>query len=311
MKIFLTGGTGNIGSHVAMELVTRGHDVTILARNPNRIPFFKNQDHIKLVEGLLSDSDTIRTVMKAQDVCIHIALNYREDRASHTIYDDTVPTVMLASIAAEAGVQQFIYTSSTSVHDTLYSLENRDPDATIVLDPSVSPAVGSFYGATKAACEAYLMAFSYQTRMRVNIIRPGYTFGNPIIEGGPTQSDTRFLDLVRAAKKGETIELDQADGTQFISSAQIAGLYADLAESVFNRKVYYALSKAFITWASIAEEVIKRTGSTSKLVLSDSGHEGGLFWDVRQMKKDFGLEFDPWPELRIHIDNAIKRCERE
>jgi len=38
MNVFLTGGTGFIGSYVAMELVKQGHHVTILARNRNKVP---------------------------------------------------------------------------------------------------------------------------------------------------------------------------------------------------------------------------------------------------------------------------------
>ena len=309
MKVFLTGGTGNIGSHVALELLNRGHEVTILARNPGRIPLFQEDERIRIVRGELQDTETIRHAMQGQDACIHVALNYHDERKSQTILDDTVPTVMLANAAADAGVRHFIYTSSTSVHDTLYSLENRDPDETLVIDPGHAHSVASFYGASKVACEAYLMAFSYQTQMRVNVIRPGYTFGNPIIQGGPIQSDTRFMDLVQAAKKGKPIELDRKDGTQFISSRDIAKLYADLLESSHNRKVYYALSNVFVTWASIALEVIEKTQSRSKLILTDSGHKGGLTWDVSLMKTDFGLEFDPWPDLVTHIEQTIQRSE--
>ena len=32
MKILLTGGTGFIGSHVLMQLLQDGHEVTVLAR---------------------------------------------------------------------------------------------------------------------------------------------------------------------------------------------------------------------------------------------------------------------------------------
>ncbi|MGO8837406.1 MAG: NAD-dependent epimerase/dehydratase family protein, partial [Limisphaerales bacterium] len=38
MNVFLTGGTGFIGSYVAMELVKQGHHATILARNRNKVP---------------------------------------------------------------------------------------------------------------------------------------------------------------------------------------------------------------------------------------------------------------------------------
>jgi uncharacterized protein len=38
MKVFITGGTGFVGSHMTRVLVDKGVDVTIMARNPNRGP---------------------------------------------------------------------------------------------------------------------------------------------------------------------------------------------------------------------------------------------------------------------------------
>jgi len=52
MNVFLTGGTGFIGSHVAMELVRHGHTVTILARNPGKVPGLMKIDRISLAEGI-------------------------------------------------------------------------------------------------------------------------------------------------------------------------------------------------------------------------------------------------------------------
>src|SRR5690349_6178250 len=37
MKVALIGASGNIGSHILSELRARGHDVTAIARNPEKI----------------------------------------------------------------------------------------------------------------------------------------------------------------------------------------------------------------------------------------------------------------------------------
>jgi UDP-glucose 4-epimerase len=37
MNVFLIGGTGFIGSYVAMELIKHGHHVTTLARTQNKV----------------------------------------------------------------------------------------------------------------------------------------------------------------------------------------------------------------------------------------------------------------------------------
>ena len=66
MKIFLTGGTGFIGSYVAMELVKHEHRVTILARNPDKVPELKKIEHIEIIEKFII----------GKDACILVALNY-------------------------------------------------------------------------------------------------------------------------------------------------------------------------------------------------------------------------------------------
>ena len=40
MKIFVTGGTGNIGQYVTLALLKAGHELVMLTRTPERIPAF-------------------------------------------------------------------------------------------------------------------------------------------------------------------------------------------------------------------------------------------------------------------------------
>ncbi len=55
MKVLLTGGTGFIGSHVAVALAKDGHRVTILARNRNKVPALTSIDGLEVLQGDLGD----------------------------------------------------------------------------------------------------------------------------------------------------------------------------------------------------------------------------------------------------------------
>jgi UDP-glucose 4-epimerase len=79
--------------------------------------------------------------------------------------------------------------------------------------------------------------------MKINIIRPGYTFGNPVIDGSSTQGDTRFHQIVKIALENRPITVVKNDGTQFIWAGDLAKLYIKILHSYVNRKTYFGLQK--------------------------------------------------------------------
>jgi len=308
MNILLTGGTGFIGSHVALELVAQGHHVTILARNPAKVPALAQIPQIEIVPGSITDQPVLDDLISGKDACIHIALNYTRKVGWKVLLDDTLPSVYLSDMAAQANVQHFIYTSSTAVNDCLYMGGGDSPEEKIkIATATTKQRPATFYGATKAASENFLMAQSYLSPMRVNIIRPGYTFGNPALEGGSTEGDTRFSDIVHKAVHNEPITVTKNDGTQFIFAGDLAKLYSAVLGSNVNRKTYYGLGKKFVSWYDVALEAVKRSGSRSEVLLEDKGwSENGLVWDVSDMQEDFGLEFDAWQKIVAHLDYYIE-----
>lgn len=307
MKILLTGGTGFIGSYVAMELVKHRHQVTILARNPNKVPALAKVSALKIVQGDITDRPLLEKLVAGQDACILVALNYTRPIGWQVLLDDTLPTVFLSDVAAQAGVKHFIYTSSTAANDSLYMGERDDAERTLdKVTSTTKQHPATFYGATKAASENYLIAQSHLSSMRINIIRPGYVFGNPVVPGGSIQGDTRFRDIVRNAVQNRPIQVVKNDGTQFIWAGHLAALYVQLLHGSMNRKTYLGLSRRFISWYDIALAAVDRAGSKSCVELEDKGWaENGLYWDVSDMKRDFGLEFDPWDTILEHLDYYI------
>ena len=56
-KILVTGGTGNVGKHVVSTLVTRGHDVRAVLRDPGRASLPRSVEVVRGGPVVAGDSD--------------------------------------------------------------------------------------------------------------------------------------------------------------------------------------------------------------------------------------------------------------
>ncbi len=260
------------------------------------MPLLHSLPGVRIVPGLLTDFDVIEENLREKDACVHIALGWG-DLATSMLKNDTFPSVFLFETAARLGIRHFIYTSSTAAIGNL-------PGS---VDESQRTAPSDFYGATKASNEVYLHAISHKFPMRCNTIRPGYTFGNPVIEGASIQPDGRFKYIVHQALTGETIDLVQYDGTQFLWAGDLAKVYVSVLDADINRATYLALGSEFTPWEKIAEKAIELTGSKSEIRLENRGYQKKPFlYIVDRIKKDFGHSFKSWDRIVEHLEYLIE-----
>jgi UDP-glucose 4-epimerase len=291
VKIMMTGGTSFIGCYVVRRLAGEGHQITILARNPDKVPGLRTQPGVRLVAGTLTSAAAITEALRGQDVCIHIALG-QGDTAVERATADTLPAISLFEAAADLGVQHIIYTSSIAVFD---SVPGRFAD-------TVPPRPAKFYGATKAAIEAYMLALAAERSVRANVIRPGYTFGNPAVPGAPTQSMPELPEIAARAVRGEPIAVTRNAGLQFIWAGDLAQVYSAVLGSDVNREVFTSLGPDFITWEQIARWTVQVCGSASQITVEDKGTgPAEMTYDVSAIESRFGLRFDPSGHLREHL----------
>jgi len=297
MKIFLTGGSGFIGHWVVKEFLSQGHQLRLLIRNIKKIPSLQAMPGVEVVPGTIYDKPVITKALQGCDACVHIALGWGETPTT-MLQNDTAVTVFLLEEAEKAGVKKFLYTSSTAAIGKFRR----------IMTEAIDPRPVDLYGATKAASEAFLLGFAAKAEMHCNVIRPGYTFGNPAFPDGVTQPDKRFNQIAAAVKKGESIPVTKFDGTQFIWAGDLAKLYGALLNSDRRRKIYFGLSSEFVTWESIARRAVELARSKSEIVLEDKGWdpEPNLF-DMSSIKNDFGLEFTAFAEIERHLEYLIGR----
>ncbi|MBB6732097.1 NAD-dependent epimerase/dehydratase family protein [Cohnella zeiphila] len=294
MKIFVTGGTGFIGSYVVKELLSHGHELTLLARNRHKVPAFATHERIRFVEGTMEDTAAIAEGLENQDALIHVALSWLNGTAEENAVRETLPTIRLFQAAAEAEVKKIVFTSSIASFGTA-----RHDD-----DGPIRPM--NYYGAAKAASEAYLMAIAYEYGLQANVIRPGYTFGNPCVDGGPLYPDRKLVDMVKRARENVPMTFVKNDGTQFIWAGDLAKVYiallhADIREH--NRGYYTAVSTEHRTWAQIAQMAINLSSSQSRIELVDQGRPEpeGTPIDVSRIRESFGFSFTADEQMKQHL----------
>jgi UDP-glucose 4-epimerase len=296
MKVHLTGGTGFIGSYVACELAAAGHDVVVLARNPDKVPALATVPGIRIVRAPMEDLDALRAAIVEPEAVVHVALCWG-DTGPTMIENETLASVRLIELALERGAQRFLYTSSTAAAG--YELP--------LIDEDQRRRPTDFYGATKGAVELFLRAYAKKVPGRhLTVIRPGYTFGDPVVAGGSSETDGRFRAICGNARAGREIRVTRHDGTQFIWAGDLAKLYRAVVESELNDEIFYGLGRTFISWEQIARWAIEGAASSSELLVEDKGWSPDpVLFSVEKMKQHFDLSFDATEHVKRHITTLL------
>ena len=115
MKVFLTGSTGFVGSHVAREYVAAGAELRLLTRATSKLAAIEGLA-AEVVVGDLRQPEALRTALRGCDALVHVAADYRLwVREPKEMYAANVDgTRELLRIAREEGVTKVVYTSSVA-----------------------------------------------------------------------------------------------------------------------------------------------------------------------------------------------------
>lgn len=154
MKILITGGCGQVGSHVAELCLERGDEVLAIDNfaTGRRIHLPESHPNLKFVEGSIADKPLIDSLFAdfRPDAVVHTAASYKDPT---DFYNDTLTNcvgaanLVTASLANE--VSRFVYFQTALCYGTK-PLHNP-----ITLQHPKLPA-NSSYAISKTAAEDYL-----------------------------------------------------------------------------------------------------------------------------------------------------------
>jgi dihydroflavonol-4-reductase len=155
MKVFLTGATGFVGSHVARQYVGAGAELRLLTRATSKLAAIEGLA-AEAVVGDLRQPESLRTAIRGCDALVHVAADYRlwvrDPKEMYTANVDG--TRELLRIAREEGVSKVVYTSSVATMGFKSDGSIVDEGTAVSLADMIGPYKRSKYMAELAAIAA-------------------------------------------------------------------------------------------------------------------------------------------------------------
>ncbi|HET7003786.1 MAG TPA: SDR family oxidoreductase [Puia sp.] len=105
-KVLILGAGGKVATHVIKKLSGNSQiHLTLYLRNAGRLKHLQSNS-IKIVEGDIMDSETLRGAMQSQDI-VYVNINGREDELTKQIVD----------AMRVAGVKRLIFIAALGIYD--------------------------------------------------------------------------------------------------------------------------------------------------------------------------------------------------
>lgn len=298
MRVFITGGTGYIGSAVVQELLSAGHEVTVLTRSPDRVERLERLGVEPLV-GRLQEPEAYASAAAEHDAILHCAFDYADDGVA----TDRRAVEALTAAAREAGSadgpRTFVYTSGCWILGEAGE-EPAGEDAPVDRPAEIVAWRPEHERRALGAAEGGLATA---------VVRPGVVYGG---SGGLT---ARLF--TSAEEKGAAAYVGTGENHwSMVHRRDLAGLYRLVAEAraggVFHGVDGHPLRVADA--ARAASEAVGAGGAVRGIPLAEAREKLGpvadaLALDQRLVTRRAG-ELGWEPEIRSFLDGA-ERAYRE
>lgn len=158
MKVLVTGGAGFIGSHLVEALLADGCDVRVMDNffSGKRENLAAVMDDIRLTEADVRDLDACRRVCEGVTRVWHLAAVGSVPRSVAdpltTHESNLTGTLNMLVAARDAGVERFVFASSSSVYGANPQLPREENQHPMPMSP---------YANSKLAAETYVRQFSF------------------------------------------------------------------------------------------------------------------------------------------------------
>lgn len=253
MKILVTGGTGYIGSHTCVELISLGYDVIVVDNLSNsKIDVIDKIEKITGVrpvfyEGDVCDKDILNRIFSENkiDAVIHFAgykaVGESVERPLMYYRNNIDSTISLCEVMQEYGCKNFVFSSSATVYG--------DPERLPITEESRLSTTNP-YGTTKLFVENILKDICISDEdFSVAVLRyfnPVGAHSSGLLGENPNGIPNNLVPYIVKVASGELKQLtifgnhyDTKDGTgvrDYIHVVDLAKGHVNAIEYVLNNK---------------------------------------------------------------------------
>lgn len=252
MQVLVTGGTGFVGAHLVRRLLSRGHQVTSLDKNPGLFDEELRRAGAKLLTGSVTDPADVDRAVNGCELVYHLASPFGDILQPDEAYWDIEVngTRHVLEAAVRHGVQRVVHCSTQGVHGII-----SDPPG----DEESPIAPRDYYCYSKAEGEKVCQEFIARG-MDIVIVRPTSVYGPGDIRG--------WLKLYRMVTRGWFLMI--GDGRTMNHPVFVENL-VDLFElsgtaSGAKGRVYLAGDEEPVTLTELVQAVAQAVGSPVHII---------------------------------------------
>jgi nucleoside-diphosphate-sugar epimerase len=199
MRLFVTGGTGFVGSHFVLAALAAGHDVVALRRSCESQPRIALASEPTWLTKSMLEVD--ETDLAGCNALVHLAAhtpNAPYDTLENCLYWNLTAPLAMFRVAQRAGIERYVVAGTCFEYG-----RSGERYEFIPTDAPLEPTLT--YPTSKAAASVALVGFAAETRVRLSIHRIFQVFGDG-------ESESRLWpSLRRVARLGEDFSLSPGE----------------------------------------------------------------------------------------------------
>ena len=203
--ILITGGAGFIGSHLVDRLIDNNEIIVIdnlISSTSKNLNSHIDKPNFTFIKEDVADIEKFKNKIKNTDIIFHYAANYSviksTEKPLYDLHNNLDTTISLLEIMRNLDIEKITFASSSVVYGKAKTMPTSETC-------EIAPI--SNYGASKAASEAYLSAYSELYGLSALSLRYVNIFGPRSLHGV-------MYDFYHKLKKDATQLEILGDGTQ-------------------------------------------------------------------------------------------------